>query len=118
MAAKKKRRAAKRTGKRAAKRTGKRAAKRRGKRAAKRTGKKKARAKKRPFGWMVQFRSALQTERAKASGFDDWSHLREIYKVEQHAIDHADRIRESEKGMSARAVPVFESPPRYNRKGK
>lgn len=105
MAAKKKRAAKKRP----AKRAGQRAAKRGKKRAAKKRAGKKRVAKRRPVGWMVQFRSALQEERAKKSGFDDWSHLREVYRVEQHARDHAARIRESERGMNARVVPVFEA---------
>lgn len=84
-------------------------------RAAKRRSKKKRAAnrprgpaKKRPVGWMVQFRSRLQAERAQKSGFDNWTHLREIYRVEQNAREHAARIRESEAGMNTRVVPIFE----------
>lgn len=102
MAARKKKRAAKKK-RRATARSSKRVAKRRGKRAARK------KASKSPVGWMVQFRNRLQAERAKQSGYDSWSHLREVYRVEQHALDHAARIRESESGMQAQVVPVFEA---------
>jgi hypothetical protein len=90
MIAKKKKRAAAK--KRAAKKRSAQPAK-------KRTAKKRRAAKKRPSGYMIQF---------LAPGQKGWGHLRELYRTEENAREHAGRIRMLP-GTKARVVPIFQA---------